>query len=215
MINLTDDNIYKELELLPPDFQGFNKANSNFFDELISKIKPKTIMEIGSWKGASAFTMCKSIKKNKLNTKIFCIDTWLGAIEFIDKTRGWLTNENFIKERNLVKKNGYPQVYYQFLSNVVHSENQDIIIPFPNTSLIASRYFKHNGIKADLVYIDGSHDYFDVYHDILNYSELLLENGLIFGDDYHWADVKKAVIDFASLKNKKIEIYENNFWVLK
>ena len=75
---------YEGLEILPPKLQGFNMYESPLFNELVTKIKPKTIIEVGTWLGGSAFTMCESIKKNDLNTKLYCVDTWLGAIEFID-----------------------------------------------------------------------------------------------------------------------------------
>lgn len=200
--------IYDDLELLPEDLTGWN-GHSNIFEKLINDINPKTIVEVGTWKGLSAINMAKVIKKNTLNCKIYCIDTWLGALEFIS---GDLKNT---KERNLMYKNGYPQIYYQFLSNVVHNNVQDIIIPIPNTSLIGCKYLKNEGIIPELIYVDASHDEYDVYTDIKNYYELL-KTGVIFGDDYYaWTGVKNAVDKFC-LENKiYLEIYENNFWIIR
>ena len=49
-------------------------------------------------------------------------------------------------ERNLLNKNGYPQVYFQFLSNVIHNECEDIITPIPNTSVNGAKFL--NLIKS-------------------------------------------------------------------
>lgn len=208
-MNIIDEKIYENLELLPLDLTGWN-GDKEIFNDLIKRVSPKTIIEVGSWKGLSAINMANSVKSNELNAKIYCVDTWLGAIEF------WSTLAS-TEERNLLQKNGYPQIYYQFLSNVVHTKNQDIILPFPNTSENGFRYFKHMKIKADLIYIDASHEEDDVYKDIKNYYELLNDGGIIFGDDYipYWSGVINAVDKFSKEINKKVEVVNKNFWIIK
>ena len=209
--------IYDNLNLLPPDLFGFNMYKSKIFDNLIREVSPKVIIEVGTWKGGSAFTMCESIKSNGLNTKLYCVDTWLGALEFIDEKSTWMSTESLRKERDLMNINGYPNVYYQFLSNVVHTENQNIITPIPNTSLISARYFSNNDIRAELIFIDGSHDYEDVLLDLNAYSKLISgSGGILFGDDYNEKfGVKKAVDEFCSNNNLKFEVLENNFWIIR
>lgn len=207
-MNIIDKTIYDNLILFKEDLQGWN-GNSKIFQKLIESRVPKLIIEVGSWKGQSAITMAECIKKNSFNTKIICVDTWLGALEFWDKFKN-------TPERNLILKNGYPQIYYQFLSNVVHRNVQDIITPFPNTSVIASKYFKNNSIVADMIYIDASHDELDVYYDIKNYYDILSKGGVIFGDDFNkWKGVGNAVKKFCKEENKNFKIEENNFWVIE
>jgi hypothetical protein len=89
--------------------------------------------------------------------------------------------------------NGYPQVYFDFLANVVQHGFQDVIIPVPCTSVIAARVLASQGIVADLIYIDGSHNYDDVVADIRAYRPLLRSGGVMFGDDYEWKSVREAV----------------------
>jgi len=205
-VNKINDNIYAGI--LPSDseeVQGWN-SNEPIFEELIEKTRPETIIEVGTWLGGSAINMSKIIKKLNLNTKIYCVDTWLGAEEF------W-TRWAHTPDRDLRIKNGYPQVYFDFLSNVVKHEAQDIIIPIPNTSFIGCKILKHMEIKADLIYIDGSHEYEDVKMDIINYMDLLNPNGFMFGDDIIWEGVRKAVAE--SFKNNIIRLVNNNFWVYK
>lgn len=207
-MNKIDSGIYSNLDLLPKDLQGWN-GNSEIFFELIKETQSKTIIEVGTWKGQSAINMALSTKKLNLKSKIYCVDTWLGATEF------W-TNGAHTPERNLLQKNGYPQIYYQFLSNVVHCGVQDIIFPMPNTSANAARYLKINNVKADLIYVDASHEHEDVLLDLQFYFDLLSEDGVIFGDDfYSWRGVNTAVKEFCSKNNLKFTVEKSNYWVIK
>jgi hypothetical protein len=208
-MNEINNTIYNNIELLPQDLGGWN-GNSKIFGEFITETNPNIIIEVGSWKGQSSINMGNFVKNANMNTKIYCVDTWLGAIEF------W-TSGKFTAERNLRTKNGYPQIYYQFLSNVIHNNLQDIILPFPNTSENGYRYFTYNKIKAQLIYIDASHEEDDVYRDLNNYYELLDEGGIMFGDDYQkdWPGVINSVDRFGKEKNISVEIINNNFWKIK
>lgn len=200
--------IYNDLELLPIDLQGWN-GNSIVFRNIIDDINPKIIVEVGSWKGQSAINMATYIRDMGMSTHIYCIDTWLGAIEF------W-TNLKNMDGRDLLLKNGYPQIYYQFLSNVVHSGVEDYITPFPNTSTTGYLYCKYSNIIPDMIYIDASHEELDVYNDISNYYEILNNGGVIFGDDYNaWVGVGNAVRKFCQVNSLHYTILEDNFWMIK
>lgn len=206
-LELLIKDVYAGLELLPSDLQGWN-GNDIIFEEMIVKTRPKLIIEVGTWKGQSAINMGKLIKLYNLDCKIICIDTWLGSLEFIDDTS---------QERNLHKRNGYPTIYYQFLSNVVHNDLQDVIIPLPIDSRNAFRYLQKIKIKADLIYIDGSHEYNDIYDDVNNYYKLLTDKGVIFGDDYNkaeWIDVVTAINTYCN-QNYKILKVKGRFWIIK
>ena len=182
---------------------GWN-SYSEVFNKTINEVRPQVILEVGTWLGASAIHMAKLCRKYSLNTKIFCVDTWLGAEEF------W-TYLKDTPERDLKLKNGYPQVYFEFLANVVEHNVQDMIVPVPNTSHIASIILKKLEISPDLIYIDGSHEYQDVMADLNDYYELLRPGGIIFGDDISWVGVSNAVRN----KFKEYELFENNFWIVK
>lgn len=203
-MNQITPEIYNGLVLLPQDIQGWN-GRMPIFAELIAEVKPKHIIEVGTWKGQSAITMAHAIKELKLDTKITCVDTWLGALEF------WGSMKE-TSERNLLLKNGYPQIYFQFLSNVVHQGMQDIILPFPNTSFIAAKYFKESKITAELIYIDASHEYEDVLSDCREYWGIVSPGGKMFGDDWAWASVRTAVEKFAEENKLSIIRTGIDFW---
>lgn len=167
----------------PLDLQGWG-SDAPIFRQLIEQVRPHLIIEVGSWKGASAIHMARICDELDLDTRIVCVDTWLGAYEFIGAGG----------ERDLKPMFGWPWIYYQFLANVVHTGQQGRIIPFPQTSQIAARYFKQHQVRADLIYIDGSHDEVDVAMDIRAYWPLLRNGGVLFGDDYDcWEGVRQGV----------------------
>ncbi len=193
----------------PLDLQGWGSQDPNF-RKLIDELQPKLILEVGTWKGGSAIFMGEYVREKNLDCKIVCIDTWLGAVEFLtDKN----DPERYI---SLGLRNGYPSVYYQFLANVMHQGLQDIIIPFPQTSVLAARFLMLNNIQADMIYIDASHDEKDVYDDINNYWNILKEGGVIFGDDYDefWPGVKLAVNNFVIDNNLEI-LFTDRQWIIR
>jgi hypothetical protein len=195
-------DIYKNLPFFEKDLtDSWNGGgNHSIFEELIlsAKDRIKTIIEVGTWKGQSAINMANILKKNNIKCKIYCVDTFLG---------GWKLEENDLK-------NGYPQIYYKFLNNIVHEKCEDYIIPCPNTSSFYYREFKKINLTADLIYIDGCHEYEEVYTDIKNYSDLLKPNGIIFGDDYStiFPGVKKAIEKYCLENNKTFQIIEQRYW---
>ena len=193
-------NPYEDFnENLEVDLQGWG-TNTSFLNQLIDEIKPTLIIEVGSWKRVSAIDMGKYIRKVKLGCEILCVDTWLGSIEHMNYPP---------------VKNGYPQIYFQFLKNVIAHNLCDIIVPFPNTSSIAAQWlYKHN-ITPNLVYLDGSHNEEDVLYDIEHYYELI-DHGILCGDDYKWIGVEYAVNTFCNRKNLKFELLNDGvLWLIR
>ena len=217
-----DGDIYEGFshEQYEKDLQGWG-GHKEFFTRMIEWTTPSLIIEVGTWKGKSACVMAQILKTfpDLRDSKVLCIDTWLGATEF------WRDHSSEKRYKSLGRKAGYPQVYYQFLANVVKTGNADSIIPFPQTSSNAFRLLKERNVKADLIYIDGSHEFEDVLADLAKYSELLTDDGIIFGDDYceYWPGVKQAVDMFKNIhgltfqhkryENKKDEA-PSDYWVL-
>jgi hypothetical protein len=190
----------------PFDLKGWG-SDSSAFAELVAEMRPSLIIEVGTWKGASAVSMADAAAHLGLGTKILCIDTWLGALEFrMDRH----DPERF---QALDCRQGYPQVYYHFLANVCHRGHQGRIIPFPLDSSSAVLWLMSHGVKAELIYIDGSHEEETVYQDLVDYRELLAPAGRMFGDDWDWAGVRAAVSTFADDHRLSIS-HCHDKWVL-
>jgi hypothetical protein len=190
----------------PCDLQGWG-GDSPAFAELINEVRPSLVIEVGTWKGASAVSMADAAAREGLSTKIVCVDTWLGALEF---RMDLADTERF---GALECRHGYPQVYYRFLANICHRGHHQRIVPFPMDSASAALWFMSHGIKAGLIYIDASHEEEAVYQDLVDYRQLLAPGGKMFGDDWDWASVRAAVIAFA--KDYKLSVAHcHDKWVL-
>ena len=191
------------------DYQSWPSSKGTIFQELMEETNPETIFEIGSWKGGSAIQMARIAKERGLGTKVVCIDTWLGSSEhFVSGQRDYLFPTD---------PHGHPLLYWQFLLNVVDSGMQEYIVPMLATSMAAAIRLGKEEKKAELIYVDGSHDYESVYLDLQAYVLLLKDSkSVIFGDDFHLDAVRAAVIRFAFEFQFKVEyVKETNHFVLR
>lgn len=192
----------------PFDLHGWGEA-SPAFRQLIAQTRPGLIVEVGTWKGASALAMAGIAREMGLSTQILCIDTWLGALEF------WTDTNDRERYLSLQLRHGYPSVYYQFLANVCHQGHQNRIIPFPQAASIAALWLRYYGITADMIYLDASHEEEDVYQDLCNFWESVSSTGVLFGDDYHaWDGVRLAVDRFANEEQRQVGFIADK-WVLR
>jgi hypothetical protein len=191
----------------PLDLQGSD--NHPLFRKLITAVRPRLIIEIGSWKGDSAIGMATILKEQQADAAVICIDTWLGSIEHLTGVvPGW--------DIRRFSRHGYPTLYYQWLANVMHSQCQDLVIPIANTSVNAARWLLQQGIVADLIYVDGSHEEDDVHQDLCCFWKLLRAGGIIFGDDWdaYWYGVVCAVNRFAREKDIRLWVVDKK-WILR
>jgi predicted O-methyltransferase YrrM len=178
-------NFYREnpLETFEPDSDdlwGWN-SGSRAFELAIREVNPKVIIEVGSWKGLSAIHMANLAPE----AQILCIDTWLGSPEMVGL--------NTPLEDHLKRLHGWPQIYFSFASNVIRHIGRERICPLPVPSTVASVLLSKMGFQADLIYIDGSHEYLDVVRDLDDYWPLLRSGGIMLVDDYGFPSVRKAV----------------------
>ena len=186
------------------DLYGWG-STSPVFEHIINLMRPTNILELGTWKGASAVHMAKLCKQRNIDATLVCVDTWLGSNPVL-----W---EGDLR-KDLMLKFGFPQMYYQFLANVVHSECQDIITPLPMTSFAAANLFQKMGVVFDCIYVDSSHDLDETYIELTRFYSLLRPGGVIFGDDYSQPGVTTSVNRFGYEKGLMLAIQDNK-WILQ
>ena len=78
-------------------------------------------------------------------------------------------------------------------------------VPLPMSSSEAARILWAAGMRPDMVYVDASHDALDVLQDLEHFWFLLRCGGILYGDDYHWPQVRLAVDTFACQHNVSVE----------
>jgi hypothetical protein len=180
-----DHDPYANLDPILP-FDGFAWEGEAFinFEEVIRELRPKLVVEIGTWIGASAMWMIQAaLRLQHFDMEIVCIDTFLGSVEHLGEVSTFR------------RKNGRPIIYEQFLSNIIHQEYQNMVTPFPIDSHNGMLFLEKMNVQPDLIYVDGAHDYASVCHDLIASASILKNGGWILGDDFHHPDVKKAAFD--------------------
>lgn len=180
------------------------------FDMVLRTAKPRILIEVGSWKGGSAIRMAQLVKELRLDAGLICVDTWLGSPEHIrkpDRNR-WTDSLN--------RRWGYPQLYHNFMANVLKWKCEDVIVPYPATSENAAVVFAQARLQADLVYIDAAHEYEPALRDFTAYWELLKDGGYLIGDDYiGWPGVTKAADEFAEKTGSQLAGGRGKFVIRK
>ena len=192
---------------IAPDLQGWN-SNGPIFAEVIERIKPAAIVEVGSWKGASAIHMAKLTRDAGLDAVIYAVDCWLPPIGV------WLGE---VPRTQIPDRWDAQTLYEQFLFNVKQAGCDSRIIPIRALTQCGAWLLRAWEVQADLIYIDASHDEPSVFADLESYWPVLRPGGIMFGDDFSKEGVAKAVRSF-SLKMgrafREVPAQEGTQWVL-
>jgi len=181
---------------------------------IVEDVKPSLIIEVGSFLGWSAWGMSTKMQELNPDGVTICVDSWMGGSDHWEEA-------TFNKEGRIKKKNGYPTFYYNFLANMKYANMDKVVVPFAYPSVTAAdilqKVFKENDLKADMIYVDGSHLALDVYFDCTNYWPLLKEGGIMFGDDWTCEDVRAGVHEFCTQHNVgTLQVHPNQVhWFLK
>ncbi|XP_073138075.1 uncharacterized protein [Henckelia pumila] len=168
-------------------------SNMPVFEHLIEKARPKTIIEVGTFLGASAIHMVGLTRKLGLDSQILCIDDFRGWPGYYDEGKG------------MKMVNGDVMMLYQFMQNVVRANASDSIMFLPFSTNTALGGLCDWGVYGDLVEVDAAHDFHSAWVDINNaYKVLKKPGGILFGHDIVWVGVRKAVEIFARLHGSKL-----------
>lgn len=191
--------------LRPKRIKGWGSTGA-VFENLIRKVKPGTIIEIGTFLGASAIHMAGLARELGLRTQILCIDDF----------RGWPGFRDRFKYVGMV--NGDVMLLYQFLQNVAYVNETEYVLPLPFSSGSALEKLCEWGVLGDLIEIDAGHDFHSAWSDINRAYKVLRPGGVMFGHDYFTAadnkGVRRAVNLFARVKGLRVQL-DGQHWVIE
>ncbi len=153
-------------------------GHRNFGYDLITYLKPATVVELGTHYGTSFFSFCQAAKDNNLNCALFSVDTWVG-----DKHAG-----------------EYDESVYELVTKTVKT-----YFPEQNITLLRKLFsealedFDDNSI--DVIHIDGYHTYEAVSNDFNTWLPKLKPEGIIlfhdtsqetgYGSHAFWTEITK------------------------
>lgn len=182
------------------DLQGWN-STAPIFRQLIEQVRPKVIIEIGGWKGASTVHMVRTALDLDLDPLVFTVDFWQDSI--LQDESSMIPSPWF----------GGITTYQQFLFNICVSGCDRNVIPIRTWSPHGAPLLTSWGVKADLIYVDGDHSYEGCLRDMTFYYPLLAPGGIMFGDDIMEPGVMQAVKQF-SLENRILFTHDEHHWIL-
>ncbi|KHN73095.1 hypothetical protein Tcan_14761 [Toxocara canis] len=186
------ESIYEDLQNLVPNFHSFG-SRKQIFEYILRRyfVSPRhrkllRIIEVGAYKGNFTNDMAISCRRFNIACAIIAIDTW----QYNSWMRGYGDPEN-----------GNDTLFFnEYLSNIVYYNNSQIVAPYRISTRGAYVALKCAGVKADLIYVDADHTFKAVYDDMNMYYDLLADNGVMFGDDLWFPEVKRAVDAFSKLR---------------
>lgn len=186
------NDIYRAIRQLEFDPTGYFATESSL-DKIFNEKPIKTVIEVGSWAGASTRFFGYRVGEEG---KVYAIDHWLGT-----KThRGEMTDPKL------------KRIFHLFLSNIRNVGLGDRIVPIRMKSEEAADALE---VMADLIYIDAGRDEESVYHDIMRWIPHLKEEGVVCGAEYREPAIRRAVKRAAdSLRLNVSSDKRGYFWML-
>ena len=194
---MRNDDFYDTL--FPSYWRDLNRSNlvadehsmfgdAQVFDWLVRTVKPREIIEVGSWKGHSANYVMDLCRAQNLDSRMVCVDTFLGGPEH------WVLPGLLETMRRV---NGRPSILEAFLGNTIARGNEGHIYPLCADSYAGAEILNYFKFEADLIFVDAGHDRVSVRRDIMGYFSRLSADGVMFGDDYQLPELAETVHECA------------------
>lgn len=126
---------------------------------IVEKLRPATIVELGTHSGASYFAFCQAVEQLKLLTTCYAVDTWKG-----DEHAGFYDETVFqsVRAINAESYSGFSQLLRMTFDEAFDRLEND---------------------RIDLLHIDGLHTYEAVRHDFENWLPRLSDRAVVLLHD--------------------------------
>ncbi len=188
--------IYRKLKLkktFPVLKQAFQIASHLTLQErsqlYLLTINRNTVVEIGSYIGASACCFGAAIKSRADRGRIYCIDTW---------------NNDAMTEGNR-------DTWQKFQNNT--AIYKDHIVPIRGFSTDVVGQVAAHVKSVDLLFIDGDHSYEGAKADWEAYKGFLNVGSIVVFHDWSWADgVKRVILEDVTRHVSSFDSLPNMWW---
>jgi hypothetical protein len=146
---------------------------------------PRFLIEVGSFVGSSIVHVWAPLVRKHPEGLMLSVDTWLGDVNM----RVLPDFKKFLRPLH-----GFPSLGIHMLRRMVHTNNTQVVVPLPLSSLVAARALNFCDFTIDVIYVDSAHEQGETYAELVLYYRLIRVGGLLCGDDYFgWPAVKHDV----------------------
>lgn len=172
----------------------FENIPKPVWEQIVPQIKPRRILEIGSYEGASIVYLIEKLCP-EFSIEVRCIDTWSGGIEHTG------TNMSDVEARFDKNVAHAQSIFPGKVALHKHKGYSDQILP----ELLVQGFRNY----FDFIYIDGSHQAPDVLVDAVLSFKLLKVGGVIAFDDYLWSEQLPGGVDPIRCPKPAIDAFTN------
>jgi predicted O-methyltransferase YrrM len=130
-----------------------------FAYELIGRLRPRTIVELGTYSGSSFAAFCQAVEACGIDAKCYGIDLWQGDIHM------GKFDEDLFREISRYVEDTYPGI-----ANLVRKDFSEAVALFEDGSV-------------DLLHIDGTHTYEAVSNDFHTWLPKLSDRAVVLFHD--------------------------------
>lgn len=167
-----------------PDCKSHTWFGHCFFAyDLIRNVKPKVIVELGTYYATSFSSFCQAVRDENIDSNLYAVDSWEG-----DENAGLYGEYVYTHAKAQIAKY-YPEVK----SHLMRMYFDDAVPEFKDHSI-------------DLLHIDGLHTYEAVKHDFETWFPKVSKSGVIMFHDIYvehygvkdlWAELQKQHPEWA------------------
>lgn len=151
---------------------------------LISALRPRVLVELGTYYGVSYCAFCQVVKSENTATKCYAVDTWQGD------PHGGVYEQSVLSELR-----AHHDPLYADFSSLIRSTFDEALTHFADRSI-------------DLLHIDGFHTYEAVRHDFESWLPKMSERGLAIFHDVNVREREFGVWKFWSEVKEKYPSFE-------
>jgi len=159
---------------------------------LLEQHRPAVVVELGSWMGASAIAMARSVRR--WGGVVMCVDTWAGELNDDGGSPAGKT----------------PLMLLSCARAMVEAGVSAHVRLIPATTVSAAAYWRD---PIDFLYVDADHSEAGVWADLTAWVPHVVHGGVVAGDDYghpRYPGVKRAWDAFERTSGLTLTRYQSD-----
>ncbi len=159
------------------------------YNSMFSIPEGSTVVEVGSWRGKSAHALASGIRDSGKKAKLFCVDTFTGALSMPPQLAQAQESDIFEEFKDNLKEFSF-------------------VTPIRSDSSEAAKTLDNESI--DFFWLDADHTEPFVRSDLLSWYPKVKFGAVMCGHDYrpNWQGVKVVVDNLIG----KVEVHPESIW---